>query len=92
MYIMTLASKGVEISAQSFQKFSEFFFMRTPAKDTDEKSLAKSFVKSFVNLISQLISPLAKEETDFFQLRIMRDEKIVNVKYAQNTYVQFLPQ
>lgn len=49
--------------------------MRIPAKDIDEKSLAKSFVKYFGNLISQLTSLFfgKKRKLDIFQLRIIRD-------------------
>lgn len=52
--------------------------MRAPVKEIDEKSLAKNFVKNFMN-ISQFTSSLfgKRKTVDFFQLRILSNEKVV---------------
>ena len=62
-------------------KFSEFFFMRIPAKNIDEKSLAKSFVKYSGNLISQLTSLFFGQKKKIRHFSTKNYERLKNCKF-----------
>lgn len=62
-------------------KFSEFFFMRIPAKNIDEKSSAKSFVKYFGNLISQLTLLFFGKKKKIRHFSTKNYERLKNCKF-----------
>ena len=77
MYIMMLASKDVEISVQNLQNL--VFLHEDISKRHWWKDLSKEFYKQFhrPNQSVNITFLWQKKKIDFFELRILKDEKIV---------------